>query len=283
MRDQAKKLLGQLLDVKFVGSLLGSRDIYRVIATASCQLQQVEQFPWEVTRTLRSVIAKLSGMADNLPIDHDTEQDHDQLPADLQHWDNLSCHIDNLRKGKFLSMAVGSAPERRQGRIRDYLGHQNDFTTIKNRLTSLASAQAITIQKRTLDNKDCPFPPILESMYNCLDLNLLIDESKSLDFMIEEYGLESLNLIVEASLVENKGSIQPQYLVFKQRALDLLTIKSGTFGQIHGENEHILWETHKCSLECNVKRQAQCQNYQKLVEPKKVKTTKVLHLFLKTP
>ena len=285
VRDQAEKLLGQLLDVKFVGSLLGSRDIYCIIATASCQLQKVEQFPWEVTQILKSVIAKLSAMADNLHIDHHQgdDPDHDQVPAVLHDWDNLSCHLDDLKKGIFLSMAVGSAPERRQGRIRDYLGHQDDFTTIKNRLSSLASAQAKIIKKRTLDNKDCPFPPILDSMCNCLDLSLLLDESKSLDFIEELYGVESFNVMVEASLVENTTSIQHQYLVFKQRVLELLSDKGGKFDQIHGENEHLLWETHKCTLECNVKRQSQCQNYQKLVEPKKVKTMKVLHLFLKTP
>ena len=70
------------------------------------------------------MIAKLSGMADNLPIDHDPEQDHDQVPADLQHWDSMSFHLDNFRKERFLSMALGSAPERRQGQIRDYLGQR---------------------------------------------------------------------------------------------------------------------------------------------------------------
>ena len=32
----------------------------------------------------------------------------------------------------------------------------------------------------------------------------VFDESRDLEFMIEEYGLESLYLVIEASLVENK-------------------------------------------------------------------------------
>ena len=44
-------------------------------------------------------------------------------------------------------------------------------------------------------------PPILETMYKCLDLQLLLDESKKLDFMVEEYGVDSLDMVIEASLV----------------------------------------------------------------------------------
>ena len=32
----------------------------------------------------------------------------------------------------------------------------------------------------------------------------VFDESRDLEFMVEEYGLESLHLVIEASLVENK-------------------------------------------------------------------------------
>ena len=120
-------------------------------------------------------------------------------------------------------------------------------------------------------------------MCNCFDINKLLAEAEKPDFDSEAYGLASLGEVVAASFVEDKESIQPQYTVFKQRVLDLLTNKTGNFEQIRGENKHILWETHQCTSECNVKRQAQCQNYQQLIEPKKVKNMKVLHLFLKTP
>ena len=134
-------------------------------------MQEVEQFPWQVTKTLRAVVDKLPSMSNNLHIDDEQVQGSVYLQ-------NLASNLDDLKGGIFLNMAVGSAPERRQCRIRDYLGHQNDFTTIKNRLSSLASAQSRTTQKRTLDNHDCPFPPILETLYKCLDLQLLLDEQE---------------------------------------------------------------------------------------------------------
>ena len=102
-------------------------------------------------------------------------------------------------------------------------------------------------------------PPILETMYKCLGLQLLLDECKKLDFMVEEYGVDSLDMVIEASLLEDKDSLQSQYLVFKQRALDLLVVDGVDFGQLHGKNKHILWETHKCTSECDVRRYAQCQ------------------------
>ena len=117
MRYQAEKLLGKILDVKFVGTLLGGRDVYRVIATTSCQLQEVEQFPWQVTKTLRAVVDKLSSMSNNLHIDDEQVQGH----VDLHDWHNLAYHLDDLKEGIFLNMAVESASERRQGRIRDYI------------------------------------------------------------------------------------------------------------------------------------------------------------------
>ena len=46
-RDDAKDLLSKVLTVKFIGTLLGCIDIYRVIATASCDLLTVDHFPWK--------------------------------------------------------------------------------------------------------------------------------------------------------------------------------------------------------------------------------------------
>ena len=58
VRETAKDLLSKLLTTKFLGTLLGCIDIYRVIATSSCNLQRVEQFPWEVISNLNYVIKK---------------------------------------------------------------------------------------------------------------------------------------------------------------------------------------------------------------------------------
>ena len=66
VREAAKELRSKLLTTKFAGTLLGLTDIYRVIATASCDLQRVEQFPWEVLAVLKNVVKKLQKMSETL-------------------------------------------------------------------------------------------------------------------------------------------------------------------------------------------------------------------------
>ena len=66
--EVAKSLCSKLLSTKFVGTLLGCIDVYRIIATASCELQNVEQFPWEVVSVLNDVIKKLKSMSETLKI-----------------------------------------------------------------------------------------------------------------------------------------------------------------------------------------------------------------------
>ena len=89
-------------------------------------------------------------------------------------------------------------------------------------------------------------------MKNGLDLNLLLDKSKDPSFDIKDYGVESLNEVLDASIEVLKESIKSQYIIFKQRVLDLLSGSVDNFDQLHIENRHLLWETHKCSAECNV-------------------------------
>ena len=62
----------------------------------------------------------------------------------------------------------------------------------------------------------------------------------------------------------------------------LLTDTDCSFTHLKTENQHLLWDTHKCTEKCGVTRQAQCEYYQTLAEPKVVNTMKVLHLFLKS-
>ena len=278
VREEAEKHLGHILDAKFVLILLGTRDIYRVIATTSCKLQKVEQFQWEVVRTLKSAINKLADMADKMQIDDDNSE------VDDADWSSLSKNIQDIKRGQFMNIALEGGSERRHGRIRDYMGHQNDFTTVQNRLSSLAKAHSKTIKSRTIDNKDCPFPPILESMENCLDINILLNSSNKAEFEVDNYGIEDIENVLKKSLESevNWEEIKDQYREFKTRALMLLTETEGVYSHLHTENQHLLFETHKCTEKCRVVRQAQCKDFQKIVEPRVVRTMKVLHLFLKS-
>ena len=65
-------------------------------------------------------------MADKLKID----EEETVQSVDPKDWPSLSGSLADLREGKFQSIAIGSAPERRQGRIRNYMGHGNDLTTL---------------------------------------------------------------------------------------------------------------------------------------------------------
>ena len=120
-------------------------------------------------------------------------------------------------------------------------------------------------------------------MKNCLDLNFLLDKSKDPSFDIKDYGVDSLNEVLDASIEVVKESIKSHYIIFKQRVLDLFSGSVDNFDQFHTENRHLLWETHEWSEECNIVRQALFQLYQKLQELAEIRTMKVLPLFLKIP
>ena len=65
-------------------------DIYRVIATASCNLQAVEQFPWEVVAKLETVISTLNVMSISLRLVQEDSNDNlaattDELEIDINY------------------------------------------------------------------------------------------------------------------------------------------------------------------------------------------------------
>ena len=101
MSDVAKDLLTKLLSTKFVGTLLGCIDIYRVIATASCDLQTVEQFPWEVVANLNSVVTKLKKMSETLKIVNSDSNGNvtgeQTIEVDENEWPHLARHLNDLK------------------------------------------------------------------------------------------------------------------------------------------------------------------------------------------
>ena len=54
----------------------------------------------------------------------------------------LSRHLVELKSGVFKGLAIGTGPGRRAGRIRDFLGHENDLLTVQNRLASLCKYES---------------------------------------------------------------------------------------------------------------------------------------------
>ena len=285
--DVAKDLLTKLLSTKFVGTLLGCIDIYRVIATASCDLQTVEQFPWEVVANLNSVVTKLKKMSETLKIVNSDSNGNvtgeQTIEVDENEWPHLARHLNDLKSGKFKNLAVGSGAARRAGRIRSYFGHENDLLTVQNRLTTLCKYEAKHIATRTVNNQEHPYPPIISSMEGCFDIQKMISASTEEEFDISFYGIDCLEKVLKQASYksEEADQVKSEYLLLKKRLFDLLFNKDSPNRHFFKQYEHIIYKTHTCSDKCQVHVYKKCPNYMKILQPKLIISMKVLHLLLK--
>ena len=297
--EVAKTLLSKLLSTKFVGTLLGCIDIYRVIATGSCDLQRVEQFPWEVVGVLNDLIEKLKGMSETLRIlptdtnsnmtvvnmDEEEGSEDDTITVDKHEWPMLSKHLEELKSGKFKNLAIGAGPGRRAGRIRDYMGHENDLLTVQNRLSALCKYESEHIARRTVDNEDHKFPSIIASMEGCLDIQRMVKASSEDEFELEMYGIDCLeNVLSQASYSPaDSKQIKSEYLLLKERIFDLLYNEESCNRHILQQYEPFIFKTHVCSSVCCPVSQKKCTSYGEILQPRIIITMKILHLFLKFP
>ena len=259
--------------------------IYRVIATASCNLQTVEQFPWEVVANLKSVIKKLEKMSETIEIVTSDFNENDRIEVDQNEWPHLAMHLEELRLGQFKGLALNSktASEGRRTRTQSDIGNENDLITIKNRLTTLCSYQAIHIARRTINNEEHPFPAIISSMEGCFDIQKMISASMDEDFDLKTYGVDSLEKVLkEASYkMEESEQIKSEYFQMKEKIFDFLFKENSSNAHFLRQFEHIIYKTHICSKNCNVHKYKKCPNYMKIIEPRSIITMKVLHLLLK--
>ena len=75
-----------------------------------------------------------------------------------------------------------------------FCGNPQDIITMQNRLF-----YQDTKLNRTIHNISHPYPPIIESMRSCLDLNDFVAESSTSDFNVDAYDMCSLSAILELS------------------------------------------------------------------------------------
>ena len=294
VRDNAKELLSKLLTVKFVGTLLGCIDIYRVIATASSELQTIDQFPWEVVAKLRIVIKKLDQMSKSLKIINLKSGENDEIEEsveiDSNEWPYLSKHLEELKSGEFhgLTLNSGAATAKEVGRItriKSDCGKEKDLITLHNRLTSLCKYQSMHIAARTVDNQKHPFPKVISSMEDCFDIQKMIIAIRDEDYEIESYGLESLQEILTAASYTSKDAdqVKYEYSVLKNKLYDLICNKNSLYIHIVNQYEHIIYKTHTCTSKCSSSVSKKCPQYMKIQEPRIIDSMKVLHLLLKFP
>ena len=286
--DAAKELKSKLLTTKFVGTLLGSIDIYRVIGTASCDLQTVEQFPFEVIANLNMVIEKLEKMSNTLKVVNTADlngndEEQESIVVDANEWPHLSKHLKELEKGTFKNLAVGGQAAKRASRIRSYMAHENDLLTVQNRLATLCKYQAKHIAARTVKNEQHPYNPIIPAMDGCFNLQRIILASEGENFDIACYGVDDLEKVLKhASYSHDEAdNIKAEYLLFKERMFDLLFNQDSSYGHFLKQFEHIIFKTHICSDKCKVHVYKKCPDYMKVLEPRTLIPMKVLHLFLK--
>ena len=289
VREAAETLRTKILTTKFVGTLLGCIDVYRVIATASCDLQAVEQFPWQVVSRLKTVIATLNCMSNSLKIvavdANENVEPEDTIEVDPKYWPHLAAHIEELKTGKFKNLAIGSRAERNSGRIRSYFAHENDLMTVQNRLTTLCKYEAKHIEKRTVGCEEYPYPPIISSMEGCLDVQKMVLAGGQDKFDLNTYGIDCLEKVLNQASYksEQKDEIKSQYNLFKEKVFDLLYNSESQNSYLLKQYEHILYETHTCSEKCKVFVYKKCPEYMKVKAPKTIISMKILHLFLKFP
>ena len=287
VRETAQSHLKAILSAAFIATHLGLIDVYRELALASCDIQTVEQFPWQVVNRLKQLIAKLRDMASCSLSENDDDDfdDDDVIDGDTtslhfrSHWPTLSSHIQEIRNGSFRGLAISSAPGMRRRRSMDDERQRTILMTVQNRITSLCRYQASRIEDRTVNNKEHPYPSLIEILPKCFDLQLLHNASMEEGFNECKYGIDPLQQVTEmvGYSKSDQDIIMAQYNVFKARFLRILSERSRSVT----DYEHLLFETHKCTKVCNVTVPRKCPNYQKLLLPKKVVTMKFLHWFIK--
>ncbi len=63
VRDIASNLLNKVVNKQFLATHLVLRDIYRTLGSYSSMLQKVEQFPWQITEKLESLVRDFRDMS----------------------------------------------------------------------------------------------------------------------------------------------------------------------------------------------------------------------------
>ena len=97
----------------------------------------------------------------------------------------------------------------------------------------------------------------------------------------EEAGVAAMKELLKVSCtpIALRGKIAEEYETFKQRFRDQLDDNS----LLMRNSEQFLYESHQCTLDCEVEAYKDCVNYQKPVQPKKLVELKWYHLFLREP
>ena len=116
-------------------------------------------------------------------------------------------------------------------------------------------------------------------MAGCFELQDLLETRANRD-SIENYGVLEIKKLLKQACCSQEitTNVLAQYKIFKSRLMALLDDQENPLLR---NVEHLCYETHQCSSECNVKHYKDCKQFQKLKEPRVIISLKFYHLFLR--
>ena len=276
VRDIAIDLLKQIVNKQFLATHLGLIDIYRMLGIFSSKLQEVEQFPWEVTEKLEAVVNTLRSMSEFDITSLDIKAAIEGL--DANDWPKVKEGLEKILKEEYISTVTPLLYEHRRGRSLGDVGDKNILKTVENRLTSVTKYLADRIENRALYNEECPVSEVIKLSGECFDLKNILQHERDEDSHeeFERLTVQKLTKLLRmAGHRESKREvIIDEYKTFKQR---LVLLVDDEMNEVLRKFSHILLEEHKCCETC-VKP---CSNKGTPAEPKEIRPMKILHLFLK--
>ena len=274
VKEKAAWLLKRILNKKFLITHLALIDLYRVLGTTSCDLQTVQQFPWDIGKKQRKLLDTLEKMS-NLKLSRNEETE--EVPEiDQTLWPKLGEMVDSVIDGSYVKAQTATDAGRRMGRsAKDLSASLDVLKTVENRVTNLCKDLIKHLKRRLKDN---PTPEVIVECGNCLDMEDIIDKNE--DDGIKQERVKSLKkvLMIAKYNQEETDLILSQYDVFKD-SLNKVAKLRGENKEIVTRFQHLIFETHSCSKDC----EEDCGKTGKVLEPLEPRMFKLLHLFLKEP
>ena len=196
---------------------------------------------------------------------------------DQKRWPRLSQHVDSVLTEQYHGLSTELAVERRRGRSAADMGSNDILLTVENRLASLCKNLADRIENRTIKNEKYPIADIFQLMASCFELQDLLQTRVD---SIENYGVAKLKKLLKQACCSQEitTNVLVQYEIFKSRLMALLDDQENPRLR---NVEHFCYETHQCSSGCNAKHYKDCEQFQKLKEPRVVISLKFYHLLLR--
>ena len=286
VKDIAVDLLRKIVNKQFLATHLGLTDIYRILGSYSSMLQEVEQFPWEVTEKLEVLVTELRSMS-KVEL---TNTDYSATIANLEEksWPKLKGGLADVLNDEYIHSMTPLFHEQRRGRSLADIGGKNILKTLENRLTSLCRNLADRIEQRALKNNECPVPEVIKLSGECLDLKKLLrngtldeHEQTTEERKLEQDTFNRKTTLKLSKLLKMAGhddtkvkEMLKEYDEFKVRFFDLIKDDKN---ELVKKFNHILFEEHTCASDCS----KPCKLKNKTAEPKVIRPMKFLHLFLK--